>query len=882
MLRHAVRRASQEVVRRPTALAAVHGATSRSVDSLVLQRAYTPLRRMPAWLHRNGIGVRGFASHHTPDEQVERLSFSEVRKLGSTNKDELMNSRGNPAFFTLVKSLKSTWRDFYAHNPSPTAIELKTFFNAGRALDMDTVLVETVMAMHKMYPKEIKARHFMESRVSFLRLRKFNEMLAIYDAEKIAHPHPQPIFYIWALTASIEQNNLGKVKALLAEMKHEGYMVPNETVSRLLFNLAKKGDKATILEILSDLDPNVGIWTIPALNRTLVSLGMVGLPQEAFKFYGESSMDLVASTFKTVLEIAVRNECKKEAADILHNRKLFDLTLDTPEYNIILEALILLDRTDEMPTIVAEMNAAGVPTNAKSNHLLSTKALERVYLHSRHQPKSKLDGDLRRYLDKKQWENAARAADAILAENSTPRTIPQVLEAFLATNQVAKIDAVVASMQTAKWPMPPLSAIMLLLKQYTRREVNPIDGKAQLVDVHRAFEVYKAAKVQNITIFQPKMLYPVVLQLGEWEAAVDLFQGSLRVDADNSAHVPIRTTKGMRMEAFHDVVRVCAKMRQYKAMIDVVDMMTSHGHDVSPTVFKSMWFDPVRYSFYGLDSVNEKSRSDLMARFASAIVTCLRMIRSRQPAFQPDYTMVDSLANVLFYGKQRGALLEIYRQARSDPRKFPLPELTYQKLLQVSAVNSHNLAETKELYDEAIANYPNGKKSHGSFEGSLVRATAQAGHLDEMLTLLRLHPLGGSFRNALEVLFTQGQFDQAKEVLDMMLDAGFAPNSKVMLKAMSALASHSRDSRAPDLTMTFLDAFESSIVVNGQIQTKAAATSYNTQRNVSVSMRDIRFIYSLAVRTLEEAGDVDAKNTLVARMDALGIQPVAVDAKLKG
>ncbi|RHY30587.1 hypothetical protein DYB32_006888 [Aphanomyces invadans] len=798
---------------------------------------------MPAWLHRNGIGVRGFASHHTPDEQVERLSFSEVRKLGSTNKDELMNSRGNPAFFTLVKSLKSTWRDFYAHNPSPTAIELKTFFNAGRALDMDTVLVETVMAMHKMYPKEIKARHFMESRVSFLRLRKFNEMLAIYDAEKIAHPHPQPIFYIWALTASIEQNNLGKVKALLAEMKHEGYMVPNETVSRLLFNLAKKGDKATIL-----------------------------------------------------------------AADILHNRKLFDLTLDTPEYNIILEALILLDRTDEMPAIVAEMNAAGVPTNAKSNHLLSTKALERVYLHSRHQyvaaarshgfpriqqalirrlvcvsrPKSKLDGDLRRYLDKKQWENAARAADAILAENSTPRTIPQVLEAFLATNQVAKIDAVVASMQTAKWPMPPLSAIMLLLKQYTRREVNPIDGKAQLVDVHRAFEVYKAAKVQNITIFQPKMLYPVVLQLGEWEAAVDLFQGSLRVDADNSAHVPIRTTKGMRMEAFHDVVRVCAKMRQYKAMIDVVDMMTSHGHDVSPTVFKSMWFDPVRYSFYGLDSVNEKSRSDLMARFASAIVTCLRMIRSRQPAFQPDYTMVDSLANVLFYGKQRGALLEIYRQARSDPRKFPLPELTYQKLLQVSAVNSHNLAETKELYDEAIANYPNGKKTHGSFEGSLVRATAQAGHLDEMLTLLRLHPLGGSFRNALEVLFTQGQFDQAKEVLDMMLDAGFAPNSKVMLKAMSALASHSRDSRAPDLTMTFLDAFESSIVVNGQIQTKAAATSYNTQRNVSVSMRDIRFIYSLAVRTLEEAGDVDAKNTLVARMDALGIQPVAVDAKLKG
>ncbi|KAF0734614.1 hypothetical protein AaE_009129 [Aphanomyces astaci] len=76
--------------------------------------------------------------------------------------------------------------------------------------------------------------------------------------------------------------------------------------------------------------------------------------------------------------------CKKEAADILHNRKLFDLTLDTPEYNIILEALILLDRCDEMQGILDEMAAAGVPANAKSNYLVKTKTLDRIYLHSKH------------------------------------------------------------------------------------------------------------------------------------------------------------------------------------------------------------------------------------------------------------------------------------------------------------------------------------------------------------------------------------------------------------------------------------------------------------------------------------------------------------------
>ncbi|RLO04014.1 hypothetical protein DYB28_007220, partial [Aphanomyces astaci] len=562
-------------------------------------------------------------------------------------------SRGKPAFFAAAKRLKFTWKDFCAHNPYPSATELKTFFNAGRALDADSVLVETVMAMHKVFPKELKARHFMESRVSFLRLRKFDEMQAIFDAEKIAHPHPQPIFYIWVLTASIEQNNLDKIKALLAEMKHEGYMIPNETVSRLLFNLAKKGDKDGILDIFADLDPNVGIWTVPALNRTLVSLGMAGLPQLAFKFYGESTMDLVAATFKTVLEIAVRNECvtccirsylikelidemdgrcKKEAADILHNRKLFDLTLDTPEYNIILEALILLDRCDEMQGILDEMAAAGVPANAKSNYLVKTKTLDRIYLHSKHLPKSKLNSDIRRNLDKKLWVKAARVGDAILAENPTPQTIAHVLEAYVAANQLDKVDAIVKSMQTAQWPVPTLGGIMFLLKHFCRREVRADDGKQVIVDVDRAFAVYKASKVQGLTIFHPKMLYPVVMQLGEWEAAVDLFLGSLRADATNPPHLAMRTTKVVRTEAFHDVVRVCAKMRQYDAMSQVVHaMVVAYGHEVYPTVFKSMWFDPVRYSFHGLNGVTDKNRSDLLDSFAAAIVSCLQYVEYFDP-----------------------------------------------------------------------------------------------------------------------------------------------------------------------------------------------------------------------------------------------------------
>ncbi|RQM19308.1 hypothetical protein B5M09_002760 [Aphanomyces astaci] len=247
-------------------------------------------------------------------------------------------------------------------------------------------------------------------------------------------------------------------------------------------------------------------------------------------------------------------------------------------------------------------------------------------------PKSKLNSDIRRNLDKKLWVKAARVGDAILAENPTPQNIAHVLEAYVAANQLDKVDAIVKSMQTAQWPVPTLGGIMFLLKHFCRREVRADDGKQVIVDVDRAFAVYKASKVQGLTIFHPKMLYPVVMQLGEWEAAVDLFLGSLRADATNPPQLAMRTTKVVRTEAFHDVVRVCAKMRQYDAMLQVVHaMVVAYGHEVYPTVFKSMWFDPVRYSFHGLNGVTDKNRSDLLDSFAAAIVSCLQYVEYFDP-----------------------------------------------------------------------------------------------------------------------------------------------------------------------------------------------------------------------------------------------------------
>ncbi|CAK4715106.1 unnamed protein product [Aphanomyces euteiches] len=859
MLRHALLRSLRQCSSLPTR----YMTAAVKPNSMILARpALIPLL--------DTVHIREFSSKG--ERELPLFTFAEVKKLYLTNKEELINDIGKPAYFTMVKRLKLTWRDFCERTPYPSAADLKSYFNAGKALDMDTVLVETLLAMHKIFPKELKARHYMESRVAFLRLGKYNEMLEIFETEKREHPKPQPIFYVWALTACIELNNLTRIKELLAEMKHEGYMVPNETVSRLLFNLAKRSDKASILELFPNLDPNVGIWTVQALNRTLASLGMVGLPQEAFKFYGDSSMDLDATTFKTVLEIAVRNNCIKEATDILHNRALFDLKLDTPDYNIIIEALILLNRTDEIPLILQEMADARVPRNGKTENLvrtlsISSRSQARATKNIRREQDEQDAADIRQKLDKKQLHDAAALADDILARKKTPKLISPILEAYLATNQHDKIDAVVASMQRESWPAP-MKGIILLLNHYCHRS-RDAHGKTVIQDSSRAFEVYKASKAQKMSIHQPKQLYPVLMQLGEWEAAVELFEASLENENHPTKEV-FRTTNTVRLEAFNDVVRTCAKMRQYKAMTRVVEKMVAHGHEVSPVVFNSMWFDPIKYSFHGISDISSKDRADLLTEFAAAVATSIRTITSHRPTFQPTYDMLNSLTNLLFYGNQRQTLLDLYRQAKHDPKKHALPEKTYQKLLQVATIYGRNLGETRELYAEAMAQLPDIKQP-GYLEASLVRAIAQAGHMDEMLHFLAKHPSGNSFRGALEVLVTTRRFAMAQEVLQMMLDASFKPSASLMIKSLGVFRRAVGDNPAEPVPLTaFLDAFERQVVQNGQLVTK----SQDGNDFQDISMGDIRRIYSMAVKIYEASNLDQEANALKQRMKTLGIRSV--------
>ncbi|KAF0697410.1 Aste57867_11890 [Aphanomyces stellatus] len=834
-----------------------------------------------SWLGLND-SHRAFATHHAaaqPEREIQLMTTAEVKKLCLTTKADIIKHHGKPTYFTLMKRLKHTWKEFYTHTPYPTPQELKTFWNAAKALEMDTVLVETTLSMREIFPKEIKTKQYLDSRIAFLRLGKFHEMIAIFESEKLEHPHPQPIFYIWALTAYIEQNNIEKIKALLQEMKQEGYMVPNETVSRLLFNLATRGDKKSILEILPDLDPNVGIWTVPALNRTLTSLGMVGLPAEAFKFYGHSTMELDPTTFKTVLEVAVRNRCIKEATDILHNRRLFDLTLDTPEYNVILEALILLKRTDEIPAIVAEMEAQGVTINLKTRHLMQLQSLDdKVYNPARSATtKNTQEAVLRKMLDKNDFAAAAAVADGILAKTPTPKNIKPILEAYVETKQLDKLDAIVASMQTTDWPSPMLGLIYLI-KYYCQR--TNVDGKSTVFDPPRAFQVYLATKRQNVTIWQPVMLYPALIKLGEWEAAVDLFYESLALDKQPRKPDGFRSSQAQRSEALTDVVRFCAKVQQYDAMREAIEKMLAHGHRVSSNIFKSIWFDPVRYSFHNLEGATIQKRNEVMATFAAAIASSLKSILAHDPSFQVNYELLDHLLNVLFYGKQQQMLLELYRAAKhnqsttSRTSTHVLHEVSYQKLLQVVAIYGRNLAETRALYDEARRVVPK-MRNPALIDASMIRAIAQAGRIDEMLAMLEQSNSGSAYRGALEALLASHRLDQVGQILDKMVDAGFQPNGQLVLKAMQTfLRSRRSNPAAAAPVAAFLGAFEAQIVVNGTVQTKSP-TQDGTR--MATSMREIRTIYSTAVEVHRMANDDTAADAVAAHMKELGIEPIAVE-----
>ncbi|OQR97615.1 hypothetical protein ACHHYP_10207 [Achlya hypogyna] len=814
---------------------------------------------------------RTFAVYPQHRAPTKELSTAELRQLAQSSRAELTRSQGMAGYFSRGKQVRHTWNEFVAKTPTPSAGDLLMFFAAAKATEADNVLIETLIALRQLYPKEVKVKHYIESKVAFLRSKRYADMLDIFEAERAAQSHPQAIFYVWALSALNDLGDFDRALELLQEMRNAGYMIPNETVSRIMYNLACLDDKEGVLALYREVDASMGIWTPAALNRLMTALGRVGCPEEAFQIYSLSTIDLDPSTFKTLMEICVRNECHKEAADVLKNRSLFNIKLDSGGYNTILEALMMLDRKDEMGAVLQEMRDNGVNPDSKTKFLLRRHDYAgEASLFESTLPKDPTSEKLDALLTAKDFAEASKLASSILVETATPLTqsmLNAIAQAFLLAGDDVKIDALLKQLNAVVWSSTG-PALQTIMRHYAMRRKDA-SGNVMIVHPERAMAAYKAARVQNVPVLNPRGMFPVFLYLGEHVAALEELHRYVAYHKN-----PARRSQ-MHDSVIFDALRVLVKCQQYDAFERTVRALVDANVTISPKAFCSFWFDPTKFSFFG-PTLNDKQKHKRLLHLGSVLAGALRLLMEKQD-FVPTYEALDAVSNTLYYSGQRGTLVQLYLRVTKRPSDV-LPEQTYGKLLDALVFGRRD-QEAMALYKEAMARLP-AVQQPWLLAAPIAESLASTKQLGPLADFVQQHPYPSVFRAALLKHFDNRELRPALNVLTHMLAANLVPNVQITQRAMLA-AANAAERRAPsalvaETVAAFLAPLEAKIIIDdARVATELSlANSAGLTTKTDISMRDIQRTYSFAAKALKLSGNIAALDDLLAKTQRWGIMLV--------
>ncbi|KDO35483.1 hypothetical protein SPRG_00330 [Saprolegnia parasitica CBS 223.65] len=790
--------------------------------------------------------LRHFATPPSRRAPTKMLSVLEVKQLGQTTKQEILAKHGSAGFFSRAKQVRHTWTEFCASTPVPSSMDLQMFFAAAKATEADFVIIESLLQLRANYPKDVKIKHYIESKVAFLRSKRHEAMLEIFEDERAA------------------LNDLGqfdRAHALLVEMRHAGYMVPNDTVTRIMYNLALANDKEGVLALYELVDATMGIWTPAALNRLMASLGRVGCPEEAFQFYSLSTMELDPSTFRTLLEICVRNKCLKETADVLKNRSLFNITLDASGYNTILEALLILDRVDEIDGILHEMAAHGIKSDSKTQFIL-----RRCQYASRATPHSNNDAfnlkdpsatQLDTFLQNEEYTAASALASTLLLEQKTPL-------------HMQTLDAVMRASFTPATTTNSGVALQTAMRHYANRVADK-SGKFMIADPDRAMAAYRAARFQGVPMLSPGRMFPVFLYVCDADAAIHELQTYMEYHLRD----PMKARQ-MRETVFFDTLRVCIKAQRYDDYDKLIKTIVDAKYILSPKAFHSFWFDPTKYSLFqrGMPHLSEKQKHDRLLRLGKSLSASLRLLMDKQKLV-PTYETIDAVANTLYYSGYRSTLAQLYLQAPTTPRDV-LPEQTYGKILDVLVV-SKRLVHAKALYAEANARLPRIDQPW-LLAAPLAQGLADAGEYDALFAHIDAHPYPSVFRSALLALYPRAPLAVVRDVLERMLAADLVPNmqlvQRAMLAAVKAAEKKSQVREIPGFVDAFLSPLEARLVQNDVVQpTLSLTNSSGHTSTMDIDLRELKRTYGFAQKALAATQDEAAISAHADKMRRWNLAP---------
>lgn len=718
--------------------AATSAALNSSRGALAIASNATTLRSSNA-LARNFTNVAG----------VDR------KFLLSRSAKELRAELGNAQIARVQQALGKELETVIAQKEvSPE--EVKDLFAVAQNTKATSVMLRAFEFMQKEFPHKIDFAMLGEVFRIMMKSREGEKMFAVYEEAKARFQSTPEMIYRFGVVGKLEQGDLEAARTIWDEMLEAGHETPNEVSSRMLMAYARAGERERVLELFESIDPQIGQWHESAIDRVILSLGVINEPQKAFEFYINSSMKLNGGTLIALLSVCVNNNCHQQAVDILANRKRFDLQLDARAYNRILTTLEFLGHHSEILDVLEEMRANNVRFDTMTRIVIQ-RNLE-------HLEGSSFAEDLQQY-DAAAEEKRAQSNKKQSSYFAAPK-IRELVEQKDGAAAVALVDEFVKPLLKEDLPartkfvkgslkVPPSLAkdavrayiltgehkkVKQLLQTFSTLEGNYGHALAEIM-VHygkagpdknedMAYAATKALLFQGRQIFRVDDALALFRKFKDVESTSKLFtqvitefaankqasaSGVIKIEHEGTGKQNKRFSQFNIGRVINMTLQTFVENRKLPQALEALELLDKHG--LQPNSFNYVVvFNTMRDQNSAAARKGNKNKGN--NKVAQVVYDSDQFELVWEGMRRRNVVMNKSIVGNVCAGfasgnkRQRLMLLEAYAETRAvDADKYVLPTNCFNILLQLTAQEG-SLEEVKSLFGDAIASLgaaPNGR-----------------------------------------------------------------------------------------------------------------------------------------------------------------------------
>jgi hypothetical protein len=816
--------------------------------------------------------------------------------LGGVDRDELLGrapaelrSELGPGRLTKVKKALSEELRAMTLRGDASWDEIRNIFVAAQKVRAVPVMMGAFAYMEQHFAAQIDFMVYGEVYRQLLRARNGDKMTQIYEAAKPRYQSVPEMIYRFGITGKLEAGNLEGASQIWQEMLDAGHETPNEITSRLMMAYAKAGDADRVRELFEIVDPQIGQWHESAIDRVIVSMGIAREPEKAFEFYMNSSMKLNGGTLISLLSVCINNDCRQQAADILANRKKFDLELDARAYNRIMMTLEFLDKHGEIVDVLDEMRANNVAFDTMTRIIIdrNREQLEGTAFadepgaaavkESNEQAASlkhpNYSGQIRDLLNKNQGQEAAALVDTFvspLTDEDVPEGVKRpngalkigpslakdAVRAYIMAGQLDKVSALLKTFGTIKGNYG--HAVAEVMSHF--KKPSPQDRNGEL-----AYRANKAMLFQGRQIFRVDEALSLFRKFGDVDATMIMFEHVVaeyeRKDAsaseDEGGYANKQRKNGQRFSHFNigtvinGTLQVLVENGKLDRALHVLEMLDSHELRVTPynyvVVFTSMRDAGKKTPrhHHGRKGKQSASRYD-----ADAYEQVWDDLKERQVLVSK--AIVGNACPGFLYGnkRQRLKLLEAYADVKGlDEDDYVLPKSCYSVLLRLMAKEGE-IHELTQLYEEATASLKSSDATvPKEWMTTVVVKLSSEGQVAEAHALLKQMPQkAGQMTHEALVAVLRGAINSDSSELTNDLLAGFEQAGfRMNLSDTYDLVHAARDHGLPSSALEIVRLFEAS---NSEL-------AEGVEASIPAQLRSetrLRTIYRVVLQICEQNG----------------------------